>query len=107
MQCAKTKMREITKEDVINIKRRFDEFAETAEQPMFYAMVKPHMLLDHTIQCFEDYKQKELESMVRVMCGMLSKEWHGMVVDGLSILMFKPVNDNEEAERWLDSLRLS
>ena len=58
-------MREIIKEDVVNIKRRFDEFAETAEQPMFYAMVKPHMLLDHTIQCFEDYKQKELESIIK------------------------------------------
>lgn len=100
-------MREITKDDVLNIRRKFEEFTDTAEQSQFPAMVKPDLLLQETIKNYDQFEQKELQSMVRVMCGMLSKPWKPILVNDLEVMMFIPTTDNEEAERWLDSLMVS
>lgn len=65
----------ITKEDVLNLRKELLDYAEKAEQHFFPLIALVHKKIDFTIEVFDTVPIEELNSMFRVVYKVIGKDF--------------------------------
>lgn len=66
----------ITKEQTEDLRSQYVAFAENCtDTSKFPTLYRIHRMLDLTVDNFDTYSEKELDSMQRVVVGAMTKPW--------------------------------